>query len=158
MKKSRLFILLVLVGLVAVSCSRQPAVITVVVTDAPPTEADQPPAPPPPTQPPPTPPSSQPPPTLPPTSPPYDDCSRAKAGTFTTCRIERADCDYRPDISGEPTFCNDAPFPSHSFTLLVWGEDWSDYDGRCLVVTGEVTRFRGLPQIVATSRSQVETC
>ena len=157
MKKSRLFILLFLVGLVAVSCSRPTAILTVVVTEAPPEGPGQQPPPDPPSQPPPTlPPTS--PATVPPTSPPYDDCSRAIAGTFATCRIERADCDYRPDISGQPTFCNDAPFPSHSFTLLVWGEDWSDYDGRCLVVTGEVTRFRGLPQIVATSRSQVETC
>ena len=157
MKKSHLFVLLLLISLVAVSCSRPTVVITVVVTEAPPEGAGQQPPKPPSSQPPPTlPPTSRP--TLPPTSPPYNDCSRAKAETFATCRIQSAHCDYRPDISGEPTFCNDAPFPSHSFTTLVWGEDWSDYDGRCLVVTGEVTRFRGLPQIVATSRAQVETC
>jgi len=96
-----------------------------------------------------------------PPPPPIDstlDCALAGAGTFVTCRIGRAYCSYRQDINGDPTFCNDAPFPSHSFTLLVWGQNWSDYDGRCLLVTGQVTRFEGKPQIVATSRSQVETC
>ena len=157
MNRIRQFVLILLIGLAAVSCSRPTVVITVVVTEAPPEVAGQQPPPPPSTQPPPTLPPTDPP-TLTPTSPSYDDCSRAKAGTFATCQIQRAHCDYRPDISGEPTFCNDAPFPSHSFTLLVWGKDWSDFDGRCLVVTGEVSRFRGLPQIVAANRSQVEPC
>jgi len=90
--------------------------------------------------------------------PPYRPCSEAIPGTFVTCQIARTHCDYRPDVDGQPTFCNDAPFPGHSFTLLVWGEDWSDFDGRCLLVTGEVVRFRGDPEIIATSRSQVEFC
>lgn len=85
-------------------------------------------------------------------------CSEARPGTFLTCHIERAYCDYRPDVDGQPTFCNDAPFPRHSFTLLVWGQDWSDFDGRCLLVTGDVVRFRGDQEIIAESRSQVEIC
>ncbi len=157
MSKNRLGLILVTLFLAITACSQPTIVITVVVTEAPQEGAGQQSATPPSSQPPPTPPPTSPP-TLPPTSPPYDECARAKPGTFATCRIQRAQCDFRPDISGEPTFCNDAPFPSHSFTLLVWGEDWSDYDGRCLLVTGEVTRFRGLPQIVATSRSQVSNC
>ncbi len=157
MSKHRLGFFLVTLFLALTACSQPTVVITVVVTEAPSDET---------VQQSPVPPSSQAPPTIPPTSPPtppptslaYDECARAKAGTLTTCQIQIAQCDFRPDISGEPTFCNDAPFPSHSFTMLVWGEDWSDFDGRCLVVTGEVTRFRGLPQIVATSRSQVANC
>ncbi len=133
MKKGLLIVLLLLIGLVAVSCSQPPAVITVVVTEGPPEEAGQQP-------------------------PSYDDCSRAKAGTFVTCQIQRAYCDYRPDVNGQPTFCNDAQFPGHSFTLLVWGQDWSEFDGNCLLVTGQITRFKGKKQIEATSRSQVEFC
>lgn len=85
-------------------------------------------------------------------------CSLADVGTAVTCRIGNAYCSYRPDVNGSPTFCNDAPFPNHSFTLLVWGQDWSDFDGQCLLVTGKITRFRGKPQIEATRRSQVEFC
>ncbi len=88
----------------------------------------------------------------------YPVCSAATPGTFVTCQIDRTYCDYRPDVNGQPTFCNDAPFPGHSFTLLVWGQDWSNFDGRCLLVTGQITRFRGKPQIEATRRSQVEFC
>ena len=79
-------------------------------------------------------------------------------GETVTCRIKRAYCDYRPDVGGAPTFCNDAPYPSQSFTLLVWGEDWSDLDGMCIDVTGFVVRYKGKPQIVAESRSQVAPC
>jgi len=85
-------------------------------------------------------------------------CSAATPGTFVTCQISRAYCSYRPGVSGRPTFCNDAPFPGHSFTLLVWGQNWSDFDGRCLLVTGPITTFEGKRQIEATSRSQVESC
>ena len=157
MSKLRLGFFLITLFFALAACSQQTVVITVVVTEAPSEGAGLQSPTPPSSQPPPTPQPTNPP-TLPPTSPAHDDCARAKAGTFTTCQIQMAQCDFRPDISGEPTFCNDAPFPSHGFTLLVWGEDWSDYDGMCLVVTGEVTRFRGLPQIVATSQSQVANC
>lgn len=81
-----------------------------------------------------------------------------QVGHTVTCVIRQAHCSYREDIEGAPTFCNDAPFPSHDFTLLVWGQDWSEYDGRCLVVSGFLSRFEGQPQIVAESRSQVSFC
>ena len=75
-----------------------------------------------------------------------------------SCEIRFTYCSYRPDINGSPTFCNDAPFPNYNFTLVVWGSDWSDYDGKCIVVTGLVTLYGGKPQIEASSRSQVSTC
>jgi len=79
-------------------------------------------------------------------------------GQSVTCVIRNAYCDYRPDVGGNPTFCNDAPYPNHNFTLLVWGGDWSDLDGSCVEVTGFVERYDGKPQIVAGSRSQVSPC
>ena len=82
----------------------------------------------------------------------------AYVGNMVTCRIDHAYCSYRPDIDGKPTFCNDAPYPNHSFTLLVWGSDWSGYDGDCIIVEGFVSRYKGKPQIVAESRSQVSLC
>ena len=107
----------------------------------------------------PRPPSPTPrPPSPTPTKPIYPACSAATPGAFVTCQIGRAYCSYRPDVNGRPTFCNDAPFPGHSFTLLVWGQNWSDFDGRCLLVTGPITTFEGKRQFEATSRSQVEFC
>lgn len=79
-------------------------------------------------------------------------------GSKVSCTIQMAYCSYKPNIKGDPTFCNDVPYPNYSFTLLVWGSDWSDYNGKCIVVTGLVTLYKGKPQIEATSRSQVSFC
>jgi len=106
----------------------------------------------PPTQPPPTTKTPTPP------GPTVTTCWRTTAGTTVTCQIDRAYCSYRPDVNGSPTFCNDALYPTHNFTLLVWGQDWSDYEGQCLIVAGPVTRYKGKLQIVAESRSQVSLC
>ena len=153
MSKLRLGFFLIIFLIAMAACSQPTRVVTVIVTQDHPARVvtvivtqDQ---------------SSEP--VQPPPPPPqvgqtHEDCTLAGAGTFVTCQVGRAYCSYRPDINGEPTFCNDAPFPTHSFTLLVWGQNWSDYDGDCLLVTGQVTRFEGKPQVVATSRSQVETC
>jgi len=61
-------------------------------------------------------------------------------------------------VSGKPTFCNDAPYPGHNFTLLWWGEDWSSYDGACLIVTGFVSRYQGKLQIEVEARTRVSRC
>lgn len=87
-------------------------------------------------------------------------CSQTanKIGEFVSCKIERAYCDYFPSVDGSPTFCNDRPYPNQNFALVVFGEDWSDYDGDCIIVSGTVSRYRGVPQILATNRSQVSYC
>ncbi len=85
-------------------------------------------------------------------------CSSAPAFTNVTCKIKRAYCSYQASTSGQPTFCNDFPYPNNQFTLLVWGSDWSDLDGYCLIVSGYVDMFDGKPQIVASSRLQVSFC
>lgn len=81
-----------------------------------------------------------------------------RVGETVTCRIERADCVYRPDVNGSPTFCNDPPYPRHEFTLVVFGQDWSDLDGECILVSGTVTLYDGVPQIQGFSRAQVSYC
>lgn len=73
-------------------------------------------------------------------------------------RIERAYCSYHPDIDGQPTFCNDQPYPNHNFTLLVWREDWSFLDGKCLLVQGDIDLYEGRPEIIADSLDQVYEC
>ncbi len=98
-----------------------------------------------------------------PTSPPpvaILQCSDtlSQAGHNVTCAIPVASCSYEPKTLGKPTFCNDAPYPRQNFTLLVWGQDWSDYNGRCLMVRGLVSIYRGKAQIEVRSRSQVADC
>jgi len=85
-------------------------------------------------------------------------CSNAPLYTNVKCKIRRAYCSYQPTTSGQPTFCNDFPYPNHQFSLLIWGSDWSDLDGYCLIVSGYMDRYAGKRQIVATSRLQVSFC
>jgi hypothetical protein len=81
-----------------------------------------------------------------------------RIGDHISCKLEKAYCDYLPHIDGSPTSCNDRPYPDHTFTLLVPGEDWSDYDGQCLIVSGLLEVNRGALQIQALNRSQVSSC
>ncbi|MFC2063709.1 SH3 domain-containing protein [Chloroflexota bacterium] len=80
------------------------------------------------------------------------------SGKYVTCKIPKAYCFYRPDVNSNPTFCNDAPYPSDKFTLVAWEQDWSNYNGMCLIVSGYVEIYKGKPQIEGTSRSQVKSC
>ena len=81
-----------------------------------------------------------------------------RIGERLSCKVPRAYCDYLPSVDGSPTFCDDKPYPNHEFQLVVFGEDWSDFDGSCLVVSGYLDTYRGKLQIQATSRSQVSYC
>ena len=81
-----------------------------------------------------------------------------RIGDHISCRVEKAYCDYLPALEGSPTLCSDRPFPDHTFTLIVFGEDWSEYDGQCLIVSGYLEIARGALQIEALNRSQVSSC
>ncbi len=85
------------------------------------------------------------------------ECADASIGSGT-CRISHAYCSYKPNVKGDPTFCNDAPYPSNNFTLIVWGEDWSYLNGKCLIVTGYSHLYKGAPEIEASDISQVKIC
>lgn len=98
-----------------------------------------------------------------PTQPPANGVLLCKdtskmAGSVVKCKIPRAYCSYQPTTSGEPTFCNDALYPNHNFTFFVWGEDWSDYDGKCIIINGIVSIYQGKPQIEAFEHSQISSC
>ena len=84
--------------------------------------------------------------------------SASYAGQYKVVKVNRAYCDYRPDVSGQPTFCNDRLYPNHDFTLVVWGQNWEGFDGSCLLVSGEISVYDGKAQIVALSKSQVGYC
>jgi hypothetical protein len=89
---------------------------------------------------------------------PYPECAIASIGKNVTCRISRAYCSYKPNIKGNPTYCNDALYPNSNFTLLRWGEDWSYLEGKCLIVTGYNYLYKGKPQIEVTNISQAKIC
>ena len=93
-----------------------------------------------------------------PTVEPIPECYVSPIAQNVTCRIARAYCSYKPNVKGDPTFCNDAPYPNHNFTLLRWGENWNYLNGKCLLVTGFNHLYKGKPQIIATNISQVKIC
>jgi hypothetical protein len=82
----------------------------------------------------------------------------SRIGDHISCKIGRAICDYLPTVEGSPTVCNDRPYPDHNFALVVWGKDWSEYDGECIIVSGYLKIDKGVLQIQAAQRSQVSYC
>ena len=72
---------------------------------------------------------------------------------------------YAEDSRGSPTFLNfDQPYPNQIFTLLIWGSDRSkfgdpetSYRGKRICVTGKISDYKGVPEIVANGPSQVKT-
>ena len=65
---------------------------------------------------------------------------------------------------GSPTFLNlDQPDPNQVFTLVIWGSDRSKfgdpetaYRGKRICVTGKVSSFKGVPEVIASEPSQVK--
>lgn len=64
---------------------------------------------------------------------------------------------------GTPTFVNlDKPYPNQVFTILIWGEDLSKFsprpatwEGKRVCATGNISSYRGVPEIVAKSPGQI---
>lgn len=79
-------------------------------------------------------------------------------GDRVSCKMEKAYCDYLPALEGSPTFCSDRPHPDHTFTLIVFGEDWSELDGQCILVEGYLKIVGGALQVHALDRDQVSPC
>lgn len=71
---------------------------------------------------------------------------------------------YAESSRGSPTFLNfDQPYPNQVFTVLIWGNDRSkfgdpetSYRGKRICVTGKISDFKGVPEIVANDPSQVK--
>jgi hypothetical protein len=71
---------------------------------------------------------------------------------------------YAKSSKGEPTFLNlDEPYPKEIFTILIWGSDRgkfgtpeSEYRSLRVCVTGKITTYRGVPEIVVSEREQIE--
>ena len=62
---------------------------------------------------------------------------------------------------GIPTFINlDGAYPNQIFTILIWGDDRPNVgplpqDGDRVCATGEIKDYRGVPEIVVQSKSQL---
>ena len=74
-----------------------------------------------------------------------------------------ASAKYSPRTRGAPTFLNlDKPYPQQVFTAVVWGSSRSRFPnppeslgGARICVSGPITSFRGKPEIVVSSPSQI---
>jgi hypothetical protein len=85
-------------------------------------------------------------------------------GDRTTVCGKVASTHYAKSSKGEPTFLNlDEPYPKEIFTILIWGSDRgkfgtpeSEYKALQVCVTGKITSYRGVPEIVASERGQIE--
>jgi hypothetical protein len=66
---------------------------------------------------------------------------------------------------GQPTFINlNRPYPHQIFTILIWGSDRSKfsstpekyYNNKKICVSGTIQQYKGMPEIIAKSSSQIE--
>jgi hypothetical protein len=84
------------------------------------------------------------------------------AGRQATIAIARVEASYQPNVRGQPTFLNDALYPNHVFTAVIWGGDRRQFDptptswqGKALCVTGAVELYQQRPQITVNSPNQL---
>jgi len=83
----------------------------------------------------------------------------------TVCgRVESSH--YAATSRGRPTFLDlDQPYPDQPFTVVIWGTDRPKFSpppehhflDRTVCVTGKISSYRGVPQIVVDEPSQIET-
>ncbi|GIW50922.1 MAG: hypothetical protein KatS3mg081_0277 [Gemmatimonadales bacterium] len=86
--------------------------------------------------------------------------ARAHVGETGTVCGAVASARYAAQSRGRPTFLNlGRPYPNQIFTVVIWGENRAKfqpppetfYMGKKICVTGRVTEFRGVPEIVVSS-------
>jgi hypothetical protein len=84
-------------------------------------------------------------------------------GENATVCGEVASTRYAASSKGKPTFLNlDKPYPNQIFTVLIWGSNRSkfgtpeaDYKDKRICVTGKITAYAGLPEIIADDPKQI---
>ena len=90
--------------------------------------------------------------------------AKAHVGETATVCGTVASSRYAASTKGQPTFLNlDKPYPSHIFTVLIWGENRSkfgapesEYRGKHICVTGKIAEYRGAAEIVADDPKQLK--
>jgi len=66
---------------------------------------------------------------------------------------------FAANTKGQPTFINlDEPYPRQIFTILIWGSDRGAFGQipKKLCVTGTISSYRGIPEIIARTPSQIK--
>jgi hypothetical protein len=71
---------------------------------------------------------------------------------------------YAGSTKGQPTFLNlDKPYPNQIFTVVIWGSNRdkfgtpeNGYKEKHICVTGKITEYRGVPEIVASNPQQLK--
>jgi DNA/RNA endonuclease YhcR with UshA esterase domain len=71
---------------------------------------------------------------------------------------------YATSTKGQPTFLNlDKPYPNQVFTVLIWGENRSkfgtpesEYKGKRICVTGKITEYRRVPEMVVNDPQEIK--
>jgi hypothetical protein len=84
--------------------------------------------------------------------------------TATVCGVV-VSTTYSASSRRSPTFLDlDHPYPHQPFTIVIWGDDRAKfgapeaiYAHKRVCVTGWIEEYRGKPEIVATSPSQIST-
>ena len=92
--------------------------------------------------------------------------ARNHIGEYGTIAGKVYGVSYRPDVKGQPTFINiGADYPSSNrMQVVIWGSDrgnWyytpeSLYRGQWIAVTGSIQLYRGVPEIIVSSPSQID--
>ena len=85
-------------------------------------------------------------------------------GERATVCGEVASVHYAARSRGNPTFINlDKPYPNQIFTVLIWGSDrpkFGDpeeaYRSKHICVTGKISDYKGVPEIVAREPEQIK--
>lgn len=70
---------------------------------------------------------------------------------------------YAASTKGQPTFLNlDKRYPTQIFTVLIWGsnrlkfgEPEKEFNGKRISVTGKITEYRSVPEIIADDPKQI---
>jgi hypothetical protein len=70
---------------------------------------------------------------------------------------------YAARTRGNPTFINlDRAYPNQIFTALIWGSDRpkfgspeETYRGKHICVTGTISAYRGVPEVIVREPSQI---
>jgi DNA/RNA endonuclease YhcR with UshA esterase domain len=91
-----------------------------------------------------------------------DDAGAYVGKEATVCGYV-ASTNYAANSKGQPTFLNlDKAFPRHIFTVVIFGESRKhftspekSYNGKDICVTGLIKSYKGKPQIIAKSPSQI---
>lgn len=89
--------------------------------------------------------------------------ARDHVGQVATVCGKVASLHWATRSKGQRTFINlDAPYPQQIFTVLIWSSDRpqfgdveQSFTGKTICVTGTVSAYRGVPEIIARSANQI---